>query len=144
MLDIPQIPIDGDRETRESHEIPGAKRNSWAFWRPKSMRRWSKRPGTWLFFRTLRETKGESCDFNGIEWDFNWISMKFCWISWDFVGKPLGKKTDKVEKHHGFLAIGIHLGAQWEVGGGKVGSNSPRREHLYMMCFVKLYLIYEF
>ena len=71
------------------------------------------------FFRTLRETKGESCDFNGIEWDFNWISMKFCWISWDFVGKTVGKKTDKVEKHHGFLAIGIHLGAQWEVGGGR-------------------------
>ena len=56
-----------------------------------------------------------SMGLSGISIGFQSNSVGFRGISW---GKPLGKKTDKVEKHHGFLAIGIHLGAQWEVGGG--------------------------
>ena len=57
-----------------------------------------------------------SMGLSGISIGFQSNSVGFRGISW---GKPLGKKTDKVEKHHGFLAIGIHLGAQWEVGGGR-------------------------
>ena len=104
-------------------------------------------------FRTrgeTRETKGESCDFNvismglGFQWDFNWISMKFCWISWDFMGKTVGKKDWQSGETPWVFS---NWDTPWSaVGGGRweVGSNSPRREHLYMMCFVKLYLIYEF
>ena len=147
MLDIPQIPIEhGDRET---HEIcPGAKRNSWAFWRPKSMRRWSNRPGTWAVSNAERRNERGimwfQWDWVGFQWDFNWISIKFCWISWDSMGKTVGKKDWQSGETPWVFS---NWDTPWSaVGGGRweVGSNSPRREHLYMMCFVKLYLIYEF
>ena len=67
-------------------------------------------------------------------------SVGFRGISW---GKPLGKKTDKVEKHHGFLAIGIHLGAQWEVGGGRWDQIHPEG-NIYIWCVLLSCILYEF